>query len=123
MKMLIPIGIATSVGVFVASGMGSRLLYGRRPDAVPDRVESVGPLELVTRTTFSKVSWTSGKLGWRRNQHHSLRYHGQPFRFEGKAGEGSDQSATYETFNSLVTFPAPEPVALINVGDPMNTSF
>lgn len=121
--MLIPIGIATGLGVLFASGMGTRLLYGRRPDAVPDRVESVGPLELLTHTTFYTTGITTGNLGWGRTEHYSLRYHGEPFRFEGKAGEGSDKTAFYETFNSLVTFPAPEPVALINVGDPMNTSF
>ncbi len=121
--MLIAIGVATVVILAVAAGVGDKLSYGKPPEPVPDRLESAGPLELVTHTTAYQTSGATGKPGWGKTEHYSLRYHGQPFRFQGKAGEGSEGAAVYEKLNSLVTFPASEPVALVNVGDPMNTSF
>ncbi len=52
-----------------------------------------------------------------------MRYKGQPFVIHGKSGMFGDDSASYEEFNSLITFPSPEPAVVVNVGDPNNSSF
>lgn len=82
---------------------------------IPPQVETLGNFELRTYTSES------------RGEYYQLRYRGEPFSIEGRAGMFGDQSAVYTTFNSVITFTLPmsipAPVFVVNVGDPNNSSF
>jgi hypothetical protein len=90
---------------------------------VPDRVEPVGPFAVVTHTTSYLAGWNEGQLRRATTEHYALRYRDRPFAFEGKAGLFRDTTQRYTTVNAVITFPAAEPVLLVNVGDPNNRSF
>jgi hypothetical protein len=99
MKGLLILGIALLAFVGV-------IFYYKRSTRVPEEVERMGPFDLVTR-----------------GQTYALRYNGQPFSFTGKSGMFGDDTLHYSTMNSLITFPSSEPVVVVNVGDPNNSSF
>lgn len=94
--------------LFVAAGGVAAVRYNRSL-RVPDRSEVVGPFEIVTHTGG--------------DTYYSIRYHGKPFVFTGKAGMYGDTTAQYKFMNAVVTFPSREPAFIVNVGDPNNTSF
>ena len=56
------------------------------PASIPDKIEPLGPLQLVTHTTSYLGGWNQGHLGWGTTEHYSIRYHNAPFSFEGRAG-------------------------------------
>lgn len=90
---------------------------------VPDRAEPLGPFTIVTHTRSYLAGWNEGQLRRGTTEHYSLRYRDQPFAFEGKAGLFRDTTRRYTVVNAAITFPAAEPVVLVNVGDPNNRSF
>ncbi|MCP4594342.1 MAG: hypothetical protein GY842_26735 [bacterium] len=120
-KMYLSMGLVVMVAVAVLA-MGAAALYGRSRK-VPDRIEVVGPFEVVTHTSRHSTGWNEGHLGIRTAEHYSLRFRGRLFAFDGKAGMWGDQTSRYKTFNSIITFPSPEPAVVVNVGDPNNASF
>lgn len=95
--LLLGIALLTFAGV---------IFYYKRSLRVPEAVERLGPFDLVTRGSS-----------------YALRYNGQPFSFTGKSGMYGADTARYERMNSLITFPAPGPALIVNVGDPNNSSF
>ncbi len=97
-------------------------LMPRRP-AVPEKVETVGPFEIVTRTRQSLSGWNEGPLRWTGHEDYAVRYRGAPFAFSGRAGLFRDTTARYEHFNAVITFETLEPAFIVNVGDPNNRSF
>lgn len=99
MKGVLILGIALLAFVGV-------IFYYKRSMRVPDEVEPHGPFDLVTRGSS-----------------YALRYHGQPFKFTGKSGMYGQDTVEYDWMNSLITFPSAEPVVVVNVGDPINSSF
>ena len=107
--------------VIVLGAIG--LFIRARARRIPDRLEPVGPFEIVTHTTRYLYGWNEGKIREGTTEHYSVRYRGEPVRFTGKAGMFGDDSLAYERMNAIVTFPAREPVVLVNVGDPNNSSF
>ena len=93
------------LGIAVLAFVGVILFY-KRSTRVTEQIEPLGPFGLVTRGSS-----------------YALRYKGEPFRFVGKSGMFGDDSLEYEWMNSLITFPSTEPVVVVNVGDPNNSSF
>jgi hypothetical protein len=59
----------------------------------------------------------------RSDEYYSIRYHGKPFTFQGRAGMYGDETATYTSANALITFDTDGPAFLTHVGDPNNTGF
>jgi hypothetical protein len=110
------VALVTAVGAGLA-------FYAMKPRSIPDRVESIGPLELVTQTTSYFRGWNQGRMGWETTEHYFIRYRGKPVTFEGRDGMYGDKTRTYSTFNAIVSFPSKEPAVVVNVGDPNNTSF
>lgn len=94
-----------------------------RSRRIPDRLEPLGPFELVTHTTRFTSGYNEGRTYHGTTESYGLQYRGQPFTITGKAGMWGDSTETYEVFNSLITFPATEPALVVNVGDPGNASF
>ena len=121
-KMLFTIGLVAMVTVATLAIVGSATLYSCSRKAL-DKIEVVGPFEVVTHTTRYATGWNTGRLGTATTEHYSLRFQGQPFAFDGKSGMWGDETKRYKAFNSIITFPAPEPAVVVNVGDPNNTSF
>src|SRR5262245_8996616 len=91
--------------------------------AIADEREALGPFELVTHTHRYLTGYNEGELRLATTESYSLRHAGKPFTFVGRAGMDGETTATYTRVNALVTFPSPEPVVVVNVGDPNNTSF
>lgn len=87
-------------------------LLAFEPPGIPDRIETIGPFELVTHST--------GRRGRPSMEWFSVRHRGQPFVLRGKAGMYRDREADYDTFNSAITFPSTEPAIVVNAGDPIN---
>ena len=83
--------------------------------APPPQVEAIGNFQLLT---YDSEDW---------GQYYQLRYRDKPFSIEGRAGMFGDDTATYTTLNSVITFTLPitltTPVFVVNVGDPNNSSF
>lgn len=94
-----------------------------RSRRIPDRVEALGPFELITHTHRYLTGYNEGRIGRGTTESYSLRYRGQPFRFTGKAGMFGQDTVEYSRMNMIITFPSPEPAFIVNVGDPNNTSF
>jgi len=107
-------GVAVVVGVIAMAG---------RPKKVPDSFEPVGNFEIVTRTSRHRTGWNEGRLGWGTFESYGLRFKGKPMTIEGKSGMFGQDTMVYERMNLIVTFPDREPVILVNVGDPNNSSF
>ena len=106
------------VHLLVAAGCVAGVVLGMlalEPPGIPERSEAIGPFELITHT--------AGQAGRPSLQRFSLRHRGSPFTIEGKAGMYGDRSATYDLFNSAITFESNEPVVVVNVGDPINGGF
>ena len=120
-KMHHSMGLTVLVAV-AALAIGAAALYGRSRK-LPDKIEVVGPFEVVTHTSRYTTGWNEGSLGTGTTEHYSLRYRGQLFAFDGKAGLWGEETKRYETSRSIITFPSPEPAVVVNVGDPNNTSF
>ncbi len=76
----------------------------------PDRHEARGPFDIVTHTNLGYESY-------------SVRYHGEPFVFEGRAGMFGDETATYSAVNAVVTWDESGEVFVVHIGDPNNTGF
>jgi hypothetical protein len=93
------------LGLAVLAFVGVILFY-RRSLRVPDQIEPFGPFGLVTRGSS-----------------YALRYKEKPFSFVGKSGMYGQDTVEYDWMNSLITFPSAEPVVVVNVGDPNNSSF
>ena len=93
------------LGIAVLAFVGVILFY-KRSTRVTEQIEPLGPFGLVTRGSS-----------------YALRYKGEPFHFVGKSGMFGNDSLEYEWMNSLITFPSTEPVVVVNVGDPNNSSF
>ena len=94
-----------------------------RSRRIPDRLEPLGPFELVTHTLRFTSGYNEGRIYHGTTESYGLRYRGQPFTITGKSGMWGDSTETYEIFNSLITFPTAEPALVVNVGDPANSSF
>jgi len=116
MRILLTIVIVIAVIVLTAG-----LLHRAR--RIPDTVEVVGPFEIVTHTHRYTYGYNEGQIRHGTTESYSLRYKGLPFVVAGKAGMFGDDTAHYETINSVITFPTPTPAFVVNVGDPNNTSF
>jgi hypothetical protein len=99
------------------------ILFYKRSTRIVDQVEPLGPFGLVTHFTRYRYGWNEGQVRTGTDEHYSLQYKGQPFSFDGKSGMFGDDTMHYEEMNSLITFPSPEPAVVVNVGDPMNSSF
>jgi hypothetical protein len=110
------------LGIAVLAFAGVLLLY-RRSTRIVDQIEPLGPFGLVTHVTQFRYGWNEGQVRTGTDEHYSLQYKGQPFSFDGKSGMFGDDTVHYEQMNSLITFPAPEPAVVVNVGDPINSSF
>ena len=93
----------------------------RRP-RIPDRLEKMGPLDLVTRSTWHLDGWNNGKLSWGVVESYSVLYHGKPFSLEGQEPD-TGRNVTYPRCNAFFTFPSDPPAVVVNVGDPINTSY
>lgn len=94
-----------------------------RSRRIPDRLEPLGPFELVTHTLRFTSGYNEGRIYHGTTENYGLRYRGQPFAIAGKSGMFGDSTEIYEIFNSLITFPTTEPAIVVNVGDPSNSSF
>jgi len=90
---------------------------------LPDKIEVIGPFEVVTHTSRYATGWNTGDLGTATTEHYSLRFRGKPFVFDGKCGMWGDETKLYKAFNSVITFPTEEPAVVVNVGDPINACF
>ncbi len=117
-----PLTIGLIVLAVVVLAVGALWLRWRA-NRIPDRIETFGPFEVVTHTSRYMTGWNTGSLGTATSEHYSLRFHGQAFAFDGKAGLFGDETKHYEAFNAIITFPSPEPAVVVNVGDPNNSSF
>ena len=120
-KMLLMVGLILVLVAVLLVVVGV-LAYGMSK-SIPDKVEAVGPFEVVTHTHRYPTGWNTGELGTATTETYSLRYRSQPFSFEGKAGWFGSEVKRYETFNSIVTFPTTAPALVVNVGDPNNESY
>jgi hypothetical protein len=94
-----------------------------RSRALPERVENVGGIEIVTHPISYVAGFNEGRLTRAVTEHYSLRHQGTRVSFPGRSGMFGDDTVTYERFNSIITFPTSEPAVLVNVGDPNNSSF
>ena len=112
--------LALALPLVLAAGCGA-VVYALRP--IPDEVERLGPFELITHTHRYLTGYNEGDLRWATTESYSLRYDGEPFEFDGKAGMEGEASTRYSGVNALITFPSAEPAVIVNVGDPNNTSF
>ena len=110
------------LAIAVLAFAGVLLLY-KRSTRVVSQVEPLGPFGLVTHHTQYRYGWNEGQVRDGTDEHYSLQYKGQPFSFDGKSGMYGDSTARYQYVNSLITFPSPEPAVIVNVGDPINSSF
>ena len=110
------------LGIAVLAFIGIILFY-KRSTRIVDQVEQLGPFGLVTHRTQYRYGWNEGQVRTGTDEHYSLRYKGQPFSFAGKSGMFGDDTVRYQAVNALITFPAPEPAVIVNVGDPNNSSF
>jgi hypothetical protein len=110
------------LGIAVLAFIGIILFY-KRSTRIVDQVEPLGPFGLVTHRTQYRYGWNEGQIRTGTDEHYSLQYKGQPFSFTGKSGMFGNDTAHYQGVNSLITFPAPEPAVVVNVGDPNNSSF
>lgn len=110
------------LGIAVLAFAGVILLY-KRSTRVVNQVEPLGPFGLVTHHTQYRYGWNEGQVQDGTDERYSLQYKGQRFSFEGKSGMFGDATARYQQVNSLITFPAPEPAVVVNVGDPINSNF
>ena len=90
---------------------------------IPDKVEKIGSLDLVTHTTADLAGWNEGKVQWRTSEYYSLNYRDRRFTFEGRARPSSEQTVKYSSFNALITFPSKFPAVVVNVSDAINGSF
>ena len=93
----------------------------RRPN-IPDRLEKMGPLDLVTRSTWHLDGWNNGNLSWGVVESYSVRYHGKAFSLEGQEPD-TGRKVIYPRCNAFFTFPSDPPAVVVNVGDPVNTSY
>ncbi len=93
----------------------------RRPK-IPDQVEKMGPLDLVTHTTWHLDGWNNGNLSWGTVESYSVRYHSQPFSLEGQEPANGNK-VVYPRCNAFFTFPSDPPAVVVNVGDPVYTSY
>jgi hypothetical protein len=112
--------IILAIAVLAFAGV---ILFYKRSTKIVDQVEPLGPFGLVTHFTRYRFGWNEGQMGTGIDEHYSLQYRGQPFSFDGKSGMFGDDTVHYQRVNSLITFPSPEPVVVVNVGDPNNSSF
>jgi hypothetical protein len=94
-----------------------------RSRRIPDRLEPLGPFELVTHTLRFTSGYNEGRIYHGTTENYGLLYRGRPFTIAGKSGMWGDSTETYEIFNSLITFPTAEPALVVNVGDAANSSF
>ncbi len=117
-KMLITLGLIMATTLIISA----TALYGR-PKKVPDKIEVIGPFEVVTHTSRFVTGWNEGQPGNATSEHYSLRYRGKLFAFEGRSGWFGLETKQYEAHNSIITFPSPKPAVVVNVGDPNNSSF
>lgn len=88
----------------------------------PDRVERVGPFEVVTHTLGYVAGYNEGRLRRATTEEYSVRHRGAPLAVTGPASNFGDSTAAYDRVNAVVTFPAAEPALVVNVGDPNNRS-
>jgi len=109
-------------GMAVVTGGGMFLIYLSSP-RIPDKVEKIGSLDLVTHTSADLAGWNEGKVQWRTSEYYSLNYRHRKFTFEGRARPSSEQTVKYSSFNALITFPSKFPAVVVNVGDAINRSF
>jgi hypothetical protein len=116
------VSVAITLGL-LAVAIGTAVVCVGRGRAVPDRVETVGPFEIVTHTVGYMAGWNEGRVRSATTENYSLRYRGEPFTFVGRAGRVADTTARYETLNAVITFSTSEPALVVNVGDPNNRSF
>lgn len=112
-----------AIGGIIVLVAGIGVFFYNRSRRIPDRFEPLGPFELVIHTLRYTSGWNEGKIYHGTSENYGLRYQGQPFGFDGKSGMFGDSTVHYDTFNSLITFPGRAPVAVVNVGDPNNSSF
>jgi len=119
-KTLFSMGVVLVAAAVLA--IGAAALYGWSKK-VPDKIEVVGPFEVVTHTSRYATGWNTGDLGTATTEHYSLRFRGKSFAFEGQAGMWGDETKRYKAFNSIITFPTAEPAVVVNVGDPINANF
>jgi hypothetical protein len=92
----------------------------RRHEPIPDRAEAVGAFEIVTHSTRDAGRSSRGRGVTER---YSVRWRGEELAFAGAAGMFGARAETYRTVNAAITFPAPEPAFVVNVGDPEGSSF
>jgi hypothetical protein len=106
------------------SAVGVLALYLTfRTRRLPESVERVGEIEIVTHPISYVAGFNEGRLTRGVTENYSLRYHGKRISFPGLSGTYGQDTVTYERFNSIITFPTTEPTVLVNVGDPNNSSF
>lgn len=97
---------------------------GRRPAAVPDRVERFGDLELVTHTRAVRGG-DALRYGWTTTQDWSLRRQGRPLEVQTLSGLWGDRPLVTGRLHSVFVVEPPDrstPDLLVLVGDPNNTS-
>lgn len=105
-----------AIGLVLLIALGG-FLFSERAQFIdpPPQIETLGNFELLT--------YASESMG----DYYQLRYRGEPFPIEGRAGMFGDKTATYPTLNAVITFTMPhsntEPAFVVNVGDPNNSSF
>lgn len=112
-----------SIIALVALLSVAMLAYARPFGKKPSRVEPVGSFEILTYETGVTRGWNEGRLRRDVTETYAIRHRGKPYRFVGKAGLFRDEEREYDEMNSVITFPSPEPVIVVNVGDPNNRSF
>jgi hypothetical protein len=108
----------------IAAGIGVAALVAwlRWFRPIPDSAQGLGPFEIVTHYTRYTYGWNEGQLRRGVTEHYSLRWRGKPFTFQGPGGMFGDSTEEYGAVNAIVTFPSPEPAAVVNAGDPNNSS-
>ena len=110
------------LAVAILAFIGIILFYKRSTRSVPT-VEQLGPFGLVTHRTQYRYGWNEAMSRMGTDESYSLLYKGKPFTFFGKSGMFGNDTVQYHDLNSMITFPAPEPAVIVNVGDPNNSSF
>ena len=117
-KMLFTLGLIMVTAL--AIGAAALYVWSKR---VPDKIEVIGPFEVVTHTSRYMTGWNTGDFVIATSEHYSLRYRGQLFVFDGKGGFFGEETKQYQAHNSIITFPTAEPAVVVNVGDPNNYNF
>lgn len=114
-------GIITAFFVIIIGITYINYLWNK-PTAVPDRVEKLGCVEIVTHTYFYPTGWNTGNLGYGQGETYSIRYNGKAITVQNPKVSDDQPNEPESSFNAVFLFPSSQPALVINAGDPNNSS-